>query len=159
MDTQQLENAVKVVRSGRHEVTWTEESSKEYREATDILINLAQSLLSYEGNGMPEKLEEYTDDHNKTNGIYSHSENGKRYFDIDYNQGHNACRQQFILWLQARMPSELDIEKIVKSLEKDEHTEEDISDMEARGIWSYNKGLKDIAQSISALLKERLGMK
>ncbi len=45
MDRERIEEAIEIVRYGRHEVTWTEEKAKEYREATDLLISLAQDYL------------------------------------------------------------------------------------------------------------------
>jgi hypothetical protein len=33
-------------------------------------------------------------------------------------RGHNACRQQFILWLQARMPSEEELEILIHAPNK-----------------------------------------
>jgi hypothetical protein len=44
---------------------------------------------------LPKKLEEYTDDHTKTNGIYSHSTEGKRWYNIEFNQGYNQAIADF----------------------------------------------------------------
>lgn len=37
------------------------------------------------------RKKEYTDDHTKTNGIYSHTEEGKRFYDLPGNQGYNVA--------------------------------------------------------------------
>jgi hypothetical protein len=39
----------------------------------------------------PEKLREFTNDHNETNGIYSHSDDGKRYYEIPEGIGFNSA--------------------------------------------------------------------
>ena len=45
---------------------------------------------------LPDRLPEYTDDFNATRGGYSHSTEGKRWFDIEENQGFNNCLDQVI---------------------------------------------------------------
>lgn len=42
----------------------------------------------------PEKQEEFTNDHTKTSGVYSHSEYGQRFYNIEYGQGWNACLEE-----------------------------------------------------------------
>ena len=40
----------------------------------------------------PEKKPEYTDNYKKTHGTYSHTKDGKRYYNLEWNQGYNeAC--------------------------------------------------------------------
>ena len=45
---------------------------------------------------VPENKEEYTSDYNLTHGGYSHTEDGKRWFDLEFNQGHNSCRDLMV---------------------------------------------------------------
>jgi len=40
---------------------------------------------------LPEPLKNYTTDHNSTNGLYSRTKNGKRWYNIDFNQGYNTA--------------------------------------------------------------------
>ncbi len=45
MDRKEIEQAGEIVRRGRKEVTWNEESSKEYNNALDTLLSFAQQEL------------------------------------------------------------------------------------------------------------------
>jgi hypothetical protein len=123
---QQLENAVKVLEDIKGYVCiypLLENSRDKTQQGIDTAISVLQSLLSYEGKGMPEKKD----------GL--HPMHSLRDIHDGYNQAIDDCR----LWLQARMPSDLEIEKVLLQFGGD-----------------Y---VKDKATAISALLKERLGMK
>lgn len=41
------------------------------------------------------KKEEFTDNPNATNGVYSHTDNGIRLYNMDDNQGWNDCVDEF----------------------------------------------------------------
>ena len=68
-------------------------------DACVLLLNLAEKYLKLKAEilgALPKKEEEYTDDFDKTHGGYSHSKDGKRWYDLEYNQGYNACLDQYI---------------------------------------------------------------
>lgn len=55
MNPEELKNAVREVRGGRKQVTWDAESAKEYNDALDLVLDLAESVLSVAGK-MPQKI-------------------------------------------------------------------------------------------------------
>ena len=142
---QQLENAVKVFateidnlhiykRDRDFELLHGERTDK-MLSALTLAISVLQSLLSYEGKGMPEEK--------------------PRVNDFEF-VGANEMRQQFILWLQARMPSEDDLYKVVEAQLSFEaicpHGNPE-GDCSCRNMSESRR----ISHSISALLIERLG--
>ena len=66
----ELREAIKIVRRDKNEVTWNGEMAKTYKNALNVLLNLAESVFA--SKGMPEKkvFLEYVTSINDTPLIY-----------------------------------------------------------------------------------------
>jgi len=106
-------------------------------EALTLAISTLQSILSYEGKGMPEKKEHEQDCQYGQTGVCDCL---SAYY---YNQAIDDCK----LWLQARMPS---VEEIADTIMKTSK----ISILNYKNVY---QDFENISIAISALLKERLG--
>ena len=58
LDKKKLQEAITIIKANRNSVTWDLQSSKAYRDAEDLLIEAAQSLLSGECFASAKKIEE-----------------------------------------------------------------------------------------------------
>lgn len=71
----------------------------------------------------PEKQREYTNNHNETNGIYSHTDYGERYYEIPEGIGFNTALTS--------CDREIDREVLLKELKSNGHmlTYEEFTDL------------------------------
>ena len=144
--TQQIEEAVKVIREYRHSVTWDKGSSDKYIKATETLLSLAQSVLKCEGWPEDKKI-----DWRAGRTIHPTS--------IDYEAGFNSalhlCRLAHAKNCQEcrdNVPSEDEIIRVLQigilptAIARDDAT----------GIFKDGDNVKTLAQAIHTLITGKM---
>ena len=120
-----------------------------YSEKNYRIQDTIQKAVKFYGDahlasGGVEKKEEYTSDHNLTHGGYSHTEDGKRWFDLEYNQGWNACCDAHKLAGYRRVPS---VEEICDAIEDYQVLEKEYKPIEC------GENLVPLAEAIQKLIR------
>jgi|GEM_PF-4377719 len=86
----------------------------------------------------PKKLPEYTSDPDMTNGTYSHTKDRVRWYNLDWNQGHNEAIDEMQKWIEWLIDEEI---KIIKK----EYMYHDVV---------YRTGYKEALQELKRKVKE-----